>query len=484
MPGRPSLEEPSPEGAELDLPKERFRQLGHQVIDLMADMLEQERSDPVLRPVTGEAVRAAVDEELPRLGSAAEDVLAVYREAVLDHGRKNGHPRFFGYVCASADPLGCLADALASASNQILTAWRSSPSATEIERLVVRWLDEMVGFGSGHGLLLSGGSAANTHGLACAVAQAGRSEAERRKMTLYLSRECHMSLGKAARLLGLPAENVRKIGIDGKRRMLVDELAARLDEDRAAGFVPVCVAASAGTANTGTVDPLLEIARIAAEHGTWFHIDGAYGAPAALTDKYSWMREAFARADSLTLDPHKWLFVPFDVGCVLFREAEAARRMYSLTSEYTAVSQTDPIERYAFFDYGPELSRRFRALKVWMILKVRGVDAITAVIERNIALREALDRRVALETRLEAMGSELSISCFRYVPEGSHDATEVSQLNRKILETLNSEGSVYMSPTTLEGHYCLRVAIVNFRTTEEDVDFLVDEVLRVGEGEA
>ncbi len=289
-----------------------------------------------------------------------------------------------------------------------------------------------------------------------------------------------MSLAKAARHLGLASENVRTIGIDDRRRMKVDDLAARLAADRAASLVPACVCASAGTANTGAVDPLVEIAGLAAGEGVWLHVDGAYGAPAVLVDEYRWMSEAFARADSLSLDPHKWLFAPFDAGCVLLRDEEAARRMFSLAGEYAAVTQTDPIERYAFFDHGPELSRRFRALKVWLILEVRGTDAIAEVIERNIALRQRLDARVAAEPRLEALGSELSISCFRYVPEGWSDGAGLDGLNRRILETLNAEGRVYMSPTTLDGRYSLRAAIVSFRTRAPDVDLLLDEVLRVG----
>jgi glutamate/tyrosine decarboxylase-like PLP-dependent enzyme len=470
-----------PESPPFDLPGDSFRRLGYRVVDLMAEILEAERADPILRGAFGETVRRSVDEALPRRGAPPEDVLAECGRAFLDYGRKNGHPRFFGFVCASADPLGALADALASTTNQIVTSWRSAPSATELERLVVRWLDELVGFGGGGGgLLVSGGSAANAHGLACAVARAEEREADRTRMTLYQSREGHMSLAKAARHLGLPAENVRLVGIDARRRLRVDELAARLAEDRAAGLVPVCVAATAGTANTGAVDPLLAVAEVAAENGVWYHVDGAYGAPAVLTEEYRWMSEAFARADSLSLDPHKWLFAPFDVGCVLFRDEEASRRMYSLVGEYAAVSETEPIERYAFFDHGPELSRRFRALKVWMILKVRGVEAIAAVIAGNVALRGRLDARVAAEPRLEPLGSELSITCFRYVPEGWSDGEALNGLNRRILETLNAEGRVYMSPTTLDGRYSLRAAIVNFRTAAPDVDFLVDEVLRLG----
>ena len=480
------MSEPTTDHVSFDLVPDEFGRLGQRLIELMLEAFEAERSEPVLRSISGEELRGLLDEPLPQAGSTPDNILAHWRDHVLPYCRRNGHPRFFGYVCTTADPLGVLADAMASALNQPVTAWRSAPGATEIERLAVRWLDALVGFGGDDsGLLVSGGSSANFHGMACAVTraeeQAGLAVGSRHRLTVYLSKEGHVSMRKAAQLLGVPPAQVRLLEIDALRRLRPDALRHALKEDRAAGLVPALIGVSAGTANTGAIDPLDEVADIAEEHGVWFHIDGSYGAPAVLTEEYAWMARAFSRADSLSLDPHKWLFAPADAGCILVRNDEDARRAFTLFSEYTEVTQTDPIERYALFDRGLEMSRRFRGLKVWTILKARGLEGLRGAISHDIALRKHLDQRIADHPRLESLGSELSISCFRYVPEQAAGDETVDAVNREIVETLVREGRCYMSPTKLEGRYSLRACIVSFRTQQSDVDFLVDEVLRVGD---
>jgi glutamate/tyrosine decarboxylase-like PLP-dependent enzyme len=472
-----------------DLSDDELRRLGREAIEIVVSAVGAEQRDPVIRPIRGAAIRAMLDEPLPRSATPPDDLLAAWRDVVLPYCRHNGHPRFFGYVVTSADPLGVLADAVASAVNQPVTAWRSSPSAMEIERLVVRWLTELTGFGgAGHGLLVSGGSSANFHALACAVvaaeARAGLPAGSRHRLTVYLSAEGHVSLRKAARLLGVPPDQVRVVEVDDRRRMRVDDLTVRLAADRAAGLVPAAVLMSAGTANTGAIDPLEEIVDLAAREGVWTHVDGSYGAPAVLAADYAWMSRPFARADSLSLDPHKWLFVPCDAGCVLVRDEAATRRAFDASSEYIAVTQTDPIERFALFDHGLEMSRRFRGLKVWTVLKGRGADALAAAIQRDVDLRRQLDARVAADPRLEPLGSELSISCFRYRPAGIDEEAAIGRVNRTIVETLVAGGRCYMSPTTLDGRYALRACIVNFRTTSADIDFLIDEVLRIGDAAA
>ena len=338
----------------------------------------------------------------------------------------------------------------------------------------------LVGFsGEGSGILTSGGSSANFHALALAVHKADVSS-PRNRQAIYMSTEAHVSMKKAGRVLGVPDEQIRLIPVDADRRMRTDLLVAQLDQDREAGLVPVAVCASAGGANTGAIDPLGEIADVCERQDLWLHIDGAYGAPAAATTKYAWMRDSFARADSLSLDPHKWLFAPVDVSCLLLRDETLSRTLFGWESEYTAITQTNPIERFAFFDHGLEMTRRFRSLKVWSIFKARGADAIVETIRRDIELREALDDRIAREPHLEHLGSELSISCFRFRSSSAQTEGEVDELNRHILETIVREGSAYMSPTYLEGRYALRACIVNFRTTMKDIDFLLDEVLRIG----
>ncbi len=486
--GNESAKEPSKPGASFDLSSEEFRRLGHGVIDIMADIMDAERNDPVFPENSGSATRARFDLPLPTHGRTFDESLHQCNELLSGGLRRNGHPRFFAYVGASADPIGMFADAMCSALNQNVTAWRSAPAATEMERLVLRWLDEIVGFGGdGHGLLTSGGSAANAAGVSAALASAaqrngGATSISRDRMTLYTSREGHLSLAKAARCAGLRDDHVRSIGVDDVRRMNVDELTATLRHDVDAGLHPACVCASAGTANTGAIDPLNDIASVCKRFNVWLHIDGAYGAPAAMTEEFAWMSRGFASANSLSLDPHKWLFAPLDVGCIIFRDAEITRRAFALSASYVTVRQTDEIESFAFFDHGVDLSRRFRALKVWMILTTRGTRAIADIIQRNIGLRKSLDKRIEGEPRLESLGSQLSICCFRFVPTGWTDADRINRINEQLIDQIVTEGHIFMSPTTLDGRFSLRVCIVNFRTQESDIDFLVNEVLRVGNG--
>jgi glutamate/tyrosine decarboxylase-like PLP-dependent enzyme len=468
----------------LDLDPEALRALGHRTVDLIVDSLAREVEDPVLARPPGPELFARVDRPLPREGTDPAQLLDELRDVWMDACRKNGHPRFFGYVCASADPVGALFDGVASVFNQNVTAWRSAPGATEMERLVVRWLDELVGFGGGGGVLTSGGSAANATALASALSagarRAGAPLADALpRLTAYVSSQAHLSLAKALRVFGVPEASVRGVAVDDRRRMLAGDLDRRIAADLTDGRVPALVCATAGTANTGAIDPLDDIAEVCARRGVWMHVDGAYGAPAAATAEYAFLRRAFARADSLVLDPHKWLFAPLDVGCVLLREPEYARAAFRLEAEYVKVTQEEPREAFAFFDHGLELSRRNRALKVWAILAARGADALAAVIADNVALRRHLDERVASESRLEPLGSDLSISCFRYVRPGAGEE-ELSELNSGILEALVEGGHYFLSPTKLEGRYALRVCIVNFRTRRSDVDELVDDVLRLG----
>lgn len=467
----------------LDMPVERFRQLGGEFLDLAAQWLADEPNGPVLRRCSGAELAALFDRPPPEQGIDDAALLTQLRDKVLRYSRHNGHPRQFAHVCASPDPVGALADLLASTINQNITAWRSSPAAVTVERQVLRWLDAMVGFdGGGHGLLLGGGSAANLHAMGAAVERALRRDADasRDRLVLYTSRETHLSLAKAARFIGV--DHVRSLPVDTARRMQPDTVRAALDADRNAGLVPMMVVGSAGTANAGSIDPLVELAATCREAGVWFHVDGAYGAPAAMTPAYAFLRDGFAEADSLSLDPHKWLYAPFDTAVLLVRDPQWLRDAYSETSEYITVTETEPLESHALWDYGMELSRRFRALKLWTMFQLRGVDAYRRAIADNIAVREYLDQRVRAEADLELLASDLSISCFRYRPVDA-DAASLDQLNAAnavIQSRLMATGDIVLSPTTLDGRYSLRICIVNFRTRRADMDWLVERVLAFG----
>lgn len=468
----------------LDLPADRFRQLGDGLLDLAAQWLAAESDAPVLRRPGGEALAALFADPPPEHGVDDAVLFDALRDKVLRYSRRNGHPRQWAHVCASPDPVGALADLLVSVVNQNVTAWRSAPAAVTVERQVLRWLDTLVGFdGGGHGLLLGGGSAANLHAVGAAVTQALQRHpgATREQLVLYTSRETHLSLAKAARFLGVG--HVRALAVDAERRLPPATLRDALRADREAGLVPALVAGSAGTANAGSIDPLVELAAVCGEANVWFHVDGAYGAPAAMTTGHAFLREGFALADSMSLDPHKWLFAPFDTGVLLVRDPHALREAYSETSEYITVTETEPLESHAFFDHGMELSRRFRALKLWVMFTLRGVAPYRLAIADNIALREYLDARIAGEPELERLASGLSISCFRYAP-GGVDAPTLDRINARIQSRLMATGEIALSPTTLDGRYSLRVCIVNFRSRRADVDWLVERVLAFGREEA
>jgi glutamate/tyrosine decarboxylase-like PLP-dependent enzyme len=261
--------------------------------------------------------------------------------------------------------------------------------------------------------------------------------------------------------------------------MRPEALREAIAADREAGLTPALVAGSAGTANAGTIDPLPKLAAVCRETGVWFHVDGAYGAPAAMTERFAFLRDGFALADSLSLDPHKWLYAPFDIGALLVRDPARLRAAYAESAEYMTVSETDPIEAYAFWDYGMELSRRFRALRLWFMLKLRGAETYRRAIADNIAIREYLDERINGEAELEPLSSDLSISCFRYHPNGA-DETTLNRINEAIQKKLMATGSIILSPTVLDGRYSLRICIVNFRTRREDMDWLIAHVLAFG----
>lgn len=296
-------------------------------------------------------------------------------------------------------------------------------------------------------------------------------------MVVYVSDQTHLSIAKGARILGVPAENLRALPSDAKGRMVPAALRSAVEDDRVRGKAPVCVVASAGTVNTGAIDPLEEIAAVAAQEDLWLHVDGAYGAPAAMTEDHAWLRAGFAKADSLSLDPHKWLYAPLDVGCLLTRHPRLSQRVFSADADYVHVDQTGDLEGFAFFDHGLELSRRFRALKLWVMFQRIGFDRIAARIREDIAIRRHLDARIASEPLLRALGSGLSICCFAHrAPE----RVDADGFNRAILDRLNDSGRFLLSPTTVRGDFALRVCIVNFRTRPADMDDLVDAVLATG----
>jgi aromatic-L-amino-acid/L-tryptophan decarboxylase len=476
----PSMTEPTPRKATLDLDDDELRALLAGAADLAEREIKAARNGPVfLKPPSGERLAALFDGErgLPRDGEPLADLLHAC-DKVLSSGRRT-NPGFFGYVQSPPSPIGVAADLLASAADQNVTAWRSAPAATEVERIAVRWLGELAGFAeNSHGLLVGGGSAANLTALLVAVQT--RSGVERGSLAVYTSDEAHFSVAKAAAVLGV---ELRPVPVDAAWRLDPGELREQIDADRAAGLEPFCVVGSAGSTGTGAVDPLDAIAGVAADSGVWFHVDGAYGALAAVDPASSHLFAGMERADSLALDPHKWLYAPVDCGALLVRDPEAGARAFGASAgAYVRVLADQPAESFAFWDHGIELSRRFRALKVWMTLRYYGADRIAAAIAEDIAMAAHLAELVEAAEDLELLaGPNLSICCFRHVPPGVPEA-DLDGHNERLLDALQRDGRVYLSNAEIHGRFALRACVTNFRTTRDDIEQTVDVVRKIGAG--
>ena len=484
--------------AEID--SAQFRAAGHALVDRIADLLASISDRPVTPHTTPSAIRARLgDGRLPEQGSDPVALLEEATSMLIDNSTFNGHPRFMGYITASATPIGILADLLAAGINSNVGAWQLAPAATEIERLAIRWVADFIGFPTScAGLFVSGGNMAN---MVCFLA--ARMEYARRagwefrekgmavdgadKLTAYTSAETHTWVQKAAELFGLGGDAVRWIETDGAQRMRVDRLQERMTEDRRAGYRPFMVIGTGGSVATGAVDPLPEIAALCRAEGLWFHVDGAYGAPAALVPGVPAELAALGEADSVAVDPHKWFYAPLEAGCALVREPETLRAPFTHQPSYYhfhGLAEDPPIN---FFDWGPQNSRGFRALKVWLAFRQMGREGYTKMIGDDIALARRMYERVDAHPELEALTCQLSITTFRYVPPDlpaslapDERARYLNDLNETLLTRLQEGGAVYMSNAVIDGVFALRSCIVNFRTSAADVDAIPEIVAREG----
>jgi aromatic-L-amino-acid decarboxylase len=454
----------------LELSPEEFDLLADRVFRAAREYLAGLDGRPSFPATSGAATAEVFERPLPERGEgpAAFDDLAV----VADHSRP-GNARFFAYVLGSGEPVAALGDLYASVLNQNVTAWRSAPAAVTIERTVVRWVAEAIGCEGFAGSLVSGGSSANLMGLAMArEATVPANEEGARPGAVYASAEVHMSVPKALALLGVGRASLRLIPVDDAFKMRTDALAAAIERDRRAGIPAIAIVATAGTTSTGAVDPLREIAGIAQTSGLWLHVDGAYGGLAAMAAPE--LFTGLAQADSISLDPHKWLYQPLDCSALLYRDAEAARRAFAYTGEYARILSGDPVESLAFFEESVELSRRFRALKLWLSLRYHGIGQFRAAIRKDLEHAQLLARLITAEPTLELLAPvELSTVCFRWkdAPEA-----ELDQRNAAILREVIRRGRVYLSNASVHGAFALRACIVNHRTTDADIAAVIAEV--------
>jgi aromatic-L-amino-acid decarboxylase len=480
--------------APLAMSGDEFRSAGHALVDRIATFLEELPDRPVTTGEGPESIRAALgaDRPLPEEGADADGLLAEAAGLLMDHGLFNGHPRFFGYITASPAPIGMLADFLAAAVNANCGGWVLSPMASEIEAQTVRWIADLIGFGEGaDGLLMSGGNMANMTAFVAArtrmadwnVRERGLSAEGSRPLRVYGSAETHTWIEKAADMFGLGGAATRWIPTDDDLRMDLGALRDAIDRDRDEGALPMMVVGTAGSVSTGAVDDLPDIAEICRDRGVWFHVDGAYGGFAAAVPDLDPRLAGIGQADSIAIDPHKWLYAPVEAGCTLVRDPAALRDAFAYHPAYYSFG----VEATNYLDRGPQNSRGFKALKVWLALRQVGRRGYRAMIAEDCALSRRLHRNVQEHPELEAFTQDLSINTFRYVPPDlwdrraeSETAARLDELNEAILGRLEGGGEAFVSVARIRGAYLLRACIVNFHTSAEDVDALPEIVARVG----
>jgi len=462
---------------------EEVRRIGYRVVDLIAEHVTGLPQRPVFRPVPADLAARLLATPPPEEGTSPDAVLDAFEQDIEPYPFGNGHPRFFGWVNSPPAIMGIFADALAAAMNPSCAG--GNHAAIYLERMVVGWFKAMVGFPpESMGLLVSGGSMAALTALAVARTRGCGFDVRARGLSaagvpivFYRGREAHGCHQKAIELLGHGVDSLVEIEQDAELRMSPAALERAVRDDLRRGRRPIAVIASAGTVNTGAIDPLDTIADVCAEHGLWLHVDGAYGAPAVLARHYASELAALARADSLALDPHKWLGVPVEAGLVLVRDAGAMRDTFSLVPPYLRADQRVGGLPW-LSEYGFQQTRGFRALKVWMSLRHHGLSGYRRAIERNIeqARRLAAAIRAAPDFELYEPQS-LSIVCFRRSPpESAGDERALDRSNRSLLERLQLGGRAFLSSTELDGRFWLRACIVNPRSSEDDVLALLDIV--------
>jgi len=471
-----------------DLSPDEVRRLGRLAADAVAEHREKLLERPVFGKIGPDA--SLFDGPPPEEGRPFEDVLDFVREHVLPYPFGNSHPRFFGFINATADPVGSTADYLAAALNP--NCWGGDHAAVHVENQVIGWLAALLGLPrEAEGILVSGGSMANFTALAAArramtpgnVREDGLSGEGRLRLVVYASDQVHHCVDKAVDLLGIGTRNLRKIETDERFRIRMDLLELAIAEDRRANLSPAIVVGTAGTVNTGAIDPMDALAELCRRESLWFHVDGAYGAMAVLSRELVPLFAGLERADSIAADPHKWLYVPYEAGATLVRQPGRLAATFRKFPEYLASDPESPFPGPAWFaERGVELSRGFKALKVWMGIQVHGTRAYARAIENDVALARFLSDEVDRRSDFERMADPvLSIANFRYRPAGAAlSESELDRLNRRIINRLVGAGSFFLAPTILKGRTAMRACIVNFRTTKEDLTFLLDEAARVG----
>jgi aromatic-L-amino-acid/L-tryptophan decarboxylase len=464
----------------LDLDQETMRRLGHQVADLVAEHLATIRDEPVQHPLDRREARrlAALPGPAPEVGAPFDEIVAVLRDRIFPYHAREPHPRFMGYVPSTPTFPAVLGDWIATGYNFFAGVWSVAAGPNEIELTVLEWFRRWLEMPEGsRGLLTSGGSNATLTAVVAArhaAEQAGHADLSR--LVMYCSDQAHSSVARAAWIAGIPRGNVRAVASDDQFRLRLDALADAIATDRGHGRHPFLLVGSAGATNTGAVDPLHELADIAKRERLWYHIDAAYAGFAILTERGRQLLSGIGRADSVTLDPHKWLYVPFECGCLMVRDPARLHAAFHVLADYLKdVEARD--EDVNFADYGEQLTRYSRAFKIWVSVNYFGVDALRSAIDRCMQVADHAERRVREAPDLEVLSpAQFGVVCFRVHPPGLDDAAALDALNERVNAAVNATQQVLMSSTRLRGTYSLRLCILNYRTTEADIDGVIDLV--------
>jgi aromatic-L-amino-acid decarboxylase len=475
-----------------DMNVEDFRKYGYQVIDWIANYLSHSEKYPVLAQVEPGFLKDMLPESAPVKGEPMEKLLADIDEKIIQGVTHWNHPAFFAYFSIGSSAPGILGEMYAAAFNVNAMLWRTSPSATELEEITLNWLRQMIGLPETFGGVIYDTASISS---LCAIAAAREAVAnlnvrenglygEQAKLRLYCSEHAHSSIDKAAIILGLGHKSVRKIESDAEFCMKPEALDAAIKEDRENGWLPFCVVATTGTTSTTSVDPVRAIAEISVRENLWLHIDAAYGGTAAILPEMRWILDGAEYADSLVINPHKWMFVPVDLSVLFCRRMDVLRQAFSLVPEYLRTSEQDDVKN--FMDYGPQLGRRFRAIKLWFVMRYFGVEGITARIRQHNELAKEFAGWIDDSEDFERLAPvHFSTVCYRACPKDLLNRTDLSQaqietaldqLNEQIMERVNGEGKIYISHTKLNGKFTLRLAIGNIRTTLEHIKLAWQEL--------
>lgn len=470
--------------------KADFRKIGYELINTISDFFDEIPEKPITTNKTPKELQQLLKHSnLPKNGLPADNLISNASKLLLEHSLFNGHPKFFGYITSSAAPIGALADLLAAAVNPNVGAQILSPMATEIEKQTIKWLAQFIGVSPNYGgVLVSGGNMANfTAFLAARTAKAPKDIKENgllsmsKQLIIYCSKSTHTWIDKAAILFGHGTKSVRWIPTDATNKMNISFLKDTINEDLKKGHQPFIVVGTAGDVSTGVVDNLEAIASICKTYDLWFHVDGAYGIPAAIVPELKEMFHGIQEADSIALDPHKWLYSPLEAGCTLVKNPKHLIDTYSSHPEYYNFNATEDGGSLNYFEYGLQNSRGFRALKVWLALQQLGKNGYTKLIKEDIVLSKYFYELADKQEELEAVTQNLSIATFRYKPQNyKEDNNYINTLNETLLDELQKGGEMFLSNAIIEGKYCLRTCIVNFRTTKKDIKECINIIVKEG----